>query len=460
MRSAAMSGVVLALALGACGETLPEAGHVVVYLDSDVPLPKTGLTQGNEDVVPILDTARIEVLHADGSLACADCQRDIALETASLDALASFTIVAPGAEILHAIAFRSDTLDLSGGHAAVEVWGAIPPPPAEGAREITISFRFDDIGKPVGSLDAPARLDEGRPMRPRRLVRFAERIPCGKTPPPGTACVPGGMFWLGTTVDMPTPTLLPPRVVALHPFFVDLHEVSVGEYRTNGGLREGLTPNSGSLDGEYWDDYCSFTEEPGRLDDYPVNCVTWSTARAYCLARGGDLLTEAQMEYVATALRELPYPWGYDRPGCNDTVLARAPATPESRPTALNRDCLPDTSEPPDIGVMGFPKEVSRAELGRDFVELEGGRVQDLAGNLTEWVLDDFDWRDGICWESPTSRIDPICVDPKSGRYPARGGSFAMPLAGIAASWRQDYADDPGIPTSGIGIRCAYPTSD
>lgn len=460
MRSAAVSGVTLALALAACGETLPEAGHVVVYLDSDVPLPKTGLEQGKDDVVPILDTARIEILRADGSLACAECQRDIALETTTIDALASFTVVSPGAEILHATAFRSDTLDLSGGHASVEIWGAIPAPPAEGAREVTIAFRFEDIGRPVGSLESPAQLDEGRPARPRHLVPFAKRIPCGTSPPAGTACVPGGMFWFGTTVDMPAPALLPPRVVALHPFFVDLHEVSVGEYRANGGLREGLTPNSGTLEGEYWDDYCSFTEKPGRLDDYPVNCITWASARAYCLARGGDLLTEAQSEYVATALRELPWPWGYDRPRCSDAVLARAPTTPETRATALNRDCLPDPTEPPDLGVMGFPKAVSRDDVGRDFVVLEGGRVQDLAGNLSEWVRDDFNWRDGICWESPTSRVDPVCVDPSSDRRPVRGGSFAMSLAGMVAGWRQDYADDPEIATSAIGIRCAYPASE
>ncbi|AKU97710.1 serine/threonine kinase [Labilithrix luteola] len=459
MRPAAVSIAALAFALVACGETLPEAGHVVVHLDSDVALPRTGVSQGRQDAVPIFDTARIEILRADGSLACDDCRRDVALETAAIEAGTSFTILAPGAEIVHATAFRSDTFDLSGGHVSVEIWADVPAPPADGARDVTLTFRFEDIGRPRGSIDSPAKLEEGPPPRPRHMAPFAERVPCTGTAPSDTACVPGGMFWLGATVDMPSPTLLAPRVVVVQPFFVDLHEVSVSEYRANGGSRQGLSPNSGGRDGEFWDDYCTFTEAPGRFDDYPVNCLPWSAARAYCVSQGGDLLTEAQKEYLDSALRGYPFPWGYDRPTCADAVLARAPSTPAKRSTAINRDCLPDPSEPPDIGVMGFPKAVSREDIGKDFVDLEGGRVQDLAGNLSEWLLDDWQWRDEDCWSSPTPLVDPVCHSPDALYHPVRGGSYAIGAAGVAASWRLQYPDDADVAGSAIGIRCAYPAA-
>ena len=67
------------------------------------------------------------------------------------------------------------------------------------------------------------------------------------------------------------------------PFWIDLYEVTNGQYGSYG----------------WW-----------RLDDQPRESITWFESDAYCRARGARLPTEVEWEYAARGPDNLAFPWG------------------------------------------------------------------------------------------------------------------------------------------------------
>ncbi len=451
------------LVVNACrSDELATEGHLLVYVDTDAPLPRAGRRASPLEPMPLVDTVRIELLTTEGDPACASCSREFSLDEEDVNAGATFTVLAREARkaVLHATAFRAVTVRSGLPGARIEVWSRVPAPPREGARPMTLRLPMDAFGRPLGSLAAPVDLLEGPPARPRIVWRRAERRPCTGEPPPGAVCVPGGAFWMGGPDDPAFASFLSPRVVTLSPFFVDRTEVTVRAYRETSGDDPRATPWSGSLAGTRQEDFCTFTREPGRFEDHPVNCIDWADARAHCIRRGGDLLSEAQREYVASALNGLPYVWGFDPPGCADAVLALGPQTERFSRTIAGFDTGCRRRVPPfdpELDAIGFSRPVG-VPHGRDVLELPGGAVHDLAGNMVEWVRDDWQPRSGPCWTSPEIAHDPVCSsDPTAGRT-LRGASWISPLATADAWLRQEFPAHPGITGIGIGIRCVYPS--
>src|SRR5205823_4305505 len=109
------------------------------------------------------------------------------------------------------------------------------------------------------------------------------------------------------------------------------------------------------------------------------------------------LPTEAQWEYAATGRGwQNPYVWGDDSPTCARAVYGRNKGPPVlGSPSECFVDGMPD-----------HPFSVGSADVSRD-------GAYDLAGNVTEWTLDQDAPTDGSgpCWTS-TRYVDPVCAPP------------------------------------------------
>lgn len=248
----------------------------------------------------------------------------------------------------------------------------------------------------------------------------------------------------------------PQRVVTVSDFYLDQHEVTNEDYAAflNLPLRPttvedkrlvlvdrvllvDLHPAAGGI--AYTDG--TFAARPGYARR-PVVQVTWVGAQEYCAAKGRRLPTEAEWELAARSAggaqgkAAAAWPWGNAPPRCAEVVIAR-------HEKGSCRAVLAGLSPL----ALGGPLDVGSAPQD---VTPQG--VHDLAGNVREWVEDEFQVPYLACG---------LCENPKVPARGAggavmrvvRGGSFMQePTAARSAGrsrWRADYL------ATGIGFRCA-----
>ena len=265
--------------------------------------------------------------------------------------------------------------------------------------------------------------------------------------------VPGAAFTLGSEniddleTDAERLSAAPERMAVVAPLLVDRYEVTVARFRA--ALARGFVPsaaprpNEGPLasDGTSGnlDRSCTFSAAPRpgaeRREAYPLNCVQHVTARELCRFLGGDLLTEAQWEYVATtagrALRT-PFPWGTRGSGC-DVIIGRGP-------TLGTAPCL--------LAGPGYgPTVVTSGPLDETPLGVHG-----LFGNVSEWVVDAaIDYGSAAYRRAP---LDAQVYDrPDAPAFVLRGLSWSDPISALTASVRTKEPSNVIAPS--IGFRCA-----
>ncbi len=159
-------------------------------------------------------------------------------------------------------------------------------------------------------------------------------------------------------------------------------------------------------------------------ENHPVNTVDWFAATDFCQWAGGRLTTEAEWEYAAKSCgRDITYPWGDERATCQYAVMM---------------------NETSDGCGAGTTMEVCSKPAGNT----EQG-LCDMAGNVAEWVEDDFeDHYEGAPTDG-SARID----TPRSSARALRGGGFRDVFRSTTATYRTN----PGAinPGADVGIRCA-----
>lgn len=274
--------------------------------------------------------------------------------------------------------------------------------------------------------------------------------------------VPGGIFPMGRSEDGTDAAdvssalgrELPEHDVTVSAFRLDKYEVTVGRMRAfveaYDSWRQAGHPEAGEgqhplVEGSGWqtswplpedeealrasfaciiadEEDALWSDEPAEREDYPMNCMDWYVASAFCIWDGGRLPTEAEWEFAAAGGdQNRLYPWGWDFPG---GAVTHGCSSDESL-----RECMePVGSAPSGDGRYG---------------------QADLAGSVAEWLFDvyDADWysTDG------QSCVDCACMAPEDGDRVYRGASVLG--IDLRATYRSGFA--PEADDQAFGFRCA-----
>ena len=169
-------------------------------------------------------------------------------------------------------------------------------------------------------------------------------------------------------------------------------------------------------------------EVPKGNEYLPVNIVTWVAAQRYCLDHGKRLPTEAEWEFAARGAEGRRFPWGFESPQCDRLNVARTG----------NQSCK-------------VPRPNTRA-VGSSPQDVTPDGVYDLAGNVPEWVADEFVDRYPACPE-PCDNPHIQVTAAKPRQRVIRGGGLKWPLWSTRSTARSRWSEDEATAT--VGFRCA-----
>ena len=237
----------------------------------------------------------------------------------------------------------------------------------------------------------------------------------------------GGAFVMGSDIISPNDELKfshPTHTATTPPFRLDVTEVTVDAYRrcVDGGICSPPIQRPPHLESPT----CTWFE-PDR-GNYPINCVTWRQADAYCKWAGKELPTEEMWEFAARGPHGRAFPWGplvyghqwFLPTGINERIQGNCHALDKT----LDYETCP----------------VGSAPLG---ATPEG--VLDLAGNVAEWTASPYCDYGGKKSCDQTQRV-------------VRGGTnnwFSYSAEVHSAYRSADKLDNAAA--ASIGFRCAKP---
>ena len=216
----------------------------------------------------------------------------------------------------------------------------------------------------------------------------------------------------------------PAHSVSLDGFWIDQTEVTNGQYRR--------CVEAGACDPP--SDSSSYTRDTyygnSAYDDYPVIYVHWSQADAYCEWAGARLPTETEWEYAARGPEGRVFPWGHTFEG--------------TRLNCCDVNCDRDWSD--DTFDDGYTET---APVGSYPSGASWCGVQDMAGNVWEWVADRYG-------RYPSSQqVNPEGATYGEGRV-IRGGSWDYVLIGSRSAYRNWF--QPTATRYFVGFRCVVST--
>ncbi|MCC6544402.1 MAG: SUMF1/EgtB/PvdO family nonheme iron enzyme [Nitrospirae bacterium] len=234
-------------------------------------------------------------------------------------------------------------------------------------------------------------------------------------PPDGMAYIPEGWFLMGSNEKDGLLGLavgvdeIPQHRVYLKGYYIDLYEVTVGEFRKFLDITGRRTPRIWKV--EEW-----VKIYPVPKINHPMNAISWYDADDYCRWVGKRLPTEEEWEKAARGTDGRQWPWGNE------------PNVPEDL-KANTLEALTSWTTP----VGSYPQGVS--PYG----------VYDMGGNVMEWTSS---------WYKPYPGST-LKREAFGEKYKVlRGGSFENPSVPFArTAYRHSVAPQWDHP--GHGFRCA-----
>ena len=219
--------------------------------------------------------------------------------------------------------------------------------------------------------------------------------------------IPGGLFEMGDHFNEGNTNELPIHTVELDEFYMDMNEVTVGQFKQFVEQSEYNYPGD-------WNDVARYS--PG--DEYPMVYVNWNDAVAYVEWSGKRLPTEAEWEYAARGgLKGKRYPWE-DEITHDDANYS---------------------------GTGGKDKWSECAPVGS--FAANGYGLYDMAGNAWEWCQDWY----GENYYSSSPAKNPPGPGTGSSRV-LRGGSWYSDAGPLRLACRD--SSSPAYRYYGGGFRC------
>ena len=180
--------------------------------------------------------------------------------------------------------------------------------------------------------------------------------------------------------------------------------------------------------------FATWTDSAGPNETLPINCINWYEAYAFCIWDGGFLPSEAEFELAAAGGSEQrEYPWGSMDPGTANGY-------------AISNCYFPNGPTGP--GMQGSCTGVANiAPVGTAPMGAGKWGHLDLAGDITEWILD---------YNAPYVTPCTDCVFLMDFSYKVqRGGSWGTDPQDLFASARGGSGDQPIDRNVVYGARCA-----
>ncbi len=239
-------------------------------------------------------------------------------------------------------------------------------------------------------------------------------------PPEGMVFIPGGYTRIGSDEPEAQTWEKPAFWVQIKPFFMDIHPVTVAQFRAfikathyvteaetfgDAGVLNEQTKAWELQKGANWE-YPQGKQKAKAVDNHPVTQVSWKDATAYAKWAGKRLPHEFEWEHAArnATNEQTRYPWGND-------------LKPDGKFMAnIWQGHFPDTNYVED----GFRFTSPVGYFGKTKLGLT-----DMTGNVWEWSQD---WRQN--YSEVIANKKPVNPTEKAGR----GGSFLC-----EAQWCHGY---------------------
>ncbi len=176
----------------------------------------------------------------------------------------------------------------------------------------------------------------------------------------------------------------------------------------------------------------SWTNGPDNREAWPMECVTWYEAYAFCIWDGGFLPSEAEWNFAAAGgADQRIFPWS--------PPLASLTSQPEGGVACSSANL---------VGCTGVPLTVSSWRDAGDSRWLQA----DMSGNVLEWTLDVYSdpYTAGPCTDC--AAFEPSSADAGVTRA-RRGGAYLSGPNASSASYRGFDLETNRLVTA--GFRCA-----
>jgi sulfatase modifying factor 1 len=208
----------------------------------------------------------------------------------------------------------------------------------------------------------------------------------------------------------------PQRTIFLNAFYLDVYEVTNERYLMFIKATGHRVPeNQRDTKLTVWNG----STVPEAFKDHPVVNVDWHDATAYCAWSGKRLPTEAEWERAARGPHGHRFPWG------------------DTEPTRVLANYLNQWRNGAGLEPVGSHPQGASAE-----------GVQDLQGNVWEWVAD---WYDPHYYENGPTRNP---QGPSAGiRKVLRGSGWESEAPLLRSAHR--LSSDPKNRNHSLGFRCA-----